>query len=276
MKLVCSLSSLDHLSILATYVDGIMLEDEEDILEKIHKVKSYKLTVIYRLDEMMFPLEIESVKKKILLTKDTGCLYYITDLGLAHMLKSLGLIFRTIFDPITMITNSLDAKEYMEYGFASIGLSNEITLKDIRQIISKTNCMAFLQVFGYRLMLNSRRKLISLYQEKIQSVFSMENLELKEATRNDYFPIIENQNGTKIYRGEIISLLEEFLSIPLEYAYLNSSCIEENTFMEVVKLFSAVKRGKAAKEANLALKSLELPIGEGFSYRDSVYMKEEF
>ncbi|MDE5856496.1 MAG: U32 family peptidase, partial [Anaeroplasmataceae bacterium] len=201
MKLVCSLSSFSILDKIASYVDGILLEDEEDIIQKINTIDSCGLISIYKLNEMVFPLEIEAYKKKILLTKDTCCLYYITDLGFAHILKELGLIERTIFDPVTMITNSLDAKEFMDYGFHSIGLSNEITLKDVEQIISKTNCKAFMQVFGYRLMLSTRRTLISLYQEKINTDFLKENLWIQEATRTDCFPIVETNKGTKIYRS---------------------------------------------------------------------------
>ena len=165
---------------------------------------------------MVFPLEIEEYRKKILMTKDTDCLYYITDLGLAHILKEFGLIGRTIYDPITMITNSLDAREFMEYGFKAIGLSNEITLKDTKQIIEKTGIPTFMQVFGYRLMLSTRRTLISLYQEKIQTQFQIENLKIEEATRTDAFPIVETSKGTKIYRSYIISLLNEMNILSLE------------------------------------------------------------
>ncbi|MDE5546493.1 MAG: U32 family peptidase, partial [Anaeroplasmataceae bacterium] len=203
-------------------------------------------------------------------------LYYITDLGLAHILKEFGLIGRTIYDPITMITNSLDAREFMEYGFKAIGLSNEITLKDTKQIIEKTGINAFMQVFGYRLMLSTRRTLISLYQEKIQTKFQMEHLKIEEATRLDSYPIVETKKGTKIYRSYLISLLNEIDDFPLEYAYLESFGLDENIFREVLKLYYEVKSGKNKEEALAALDSLNLSIEEGFSYQDSVYMKEEF
>lgn len=276
MKLVCNLSSFSILEKIASYIDGIILEDQEDIIQKINTIDSYGLISIFKLNEMVFPMEIEEYRKRILLTMDTNCLYYITDLGLAHILKELGVIDRTIFDPVTMITNSLDTKEFMEYGFYSIGLSNEITLKDVKQIISKTNCKAFMQVFGYRLMLNTRRSLISLYQQKIKTDFSKENMWIQEATRTDCFPIVETNKGTKIYRSHLICLLNEMDTLPLEYAYLDSFRIDDLTFIEIVKLFYSLKNGKNKEEVMNSLTSMNLPIGEGFSYKDSVYMKEEF
>ncbi|MDE6660446.1 MAG: U32 family peptidase [Anaeroplasmataceae bacterium] len=276
MKLVCSLPSLDLLNEISSFVDGILLKDNADILEEIHQVKKLNLLPIYSLSEMVFPMELEVYKQKILLTSPTDCLYYITDLGLAHILKELGLIERTIFDPITMITNSLDAKAYMEYGFHSLGLSNEITLKDIERIISKSNCKAFVQVFGYRIMLSTRRTLLSLYQDKIKTKFPLENLTIQEATRNDFFPIEETLQGTKIYRSQLICLLKELEPLPLEFAYIDSYRLDKDIFKEVVKLFSLIKSKEHKEEALKELEALNLPIGEGFAYKDSVYMKEEF
>ncbi|MDE7095020.1 MAG: U32 family peptidase, partial [Anaeroplasmataceae bacterium] len=230
----------------------------------------------YSLTEMVFPMELDAYKQKILLTKETGCLYYITDLGLAHILKELGLMDRTIFDPMTMITNSLDAKEYMNYGFKAIGLSNEITLKDTKQIIEKTGITAFLQVFGYRLMLNTRRHLVSLYAEKIDKTISNKPLVLEEATRKEKYPIIETDKGTKIYRSELISLAKELKTLPIEYAFLNSFEISKETFVRIIKDYYEILNKEDVTSILNDLNELGLSIGEGFSYKDSVYMKEEF
>ena len=87
---------------------------------------------------------------------------------------------------------------------------------------------------------------------------------------------METNKGTKIYRSQLICLLNEMDTLPLEYAYLDSFRIDEFTFIEIVKLFSSLKNGKNKEEVMASLASLNLPIGEGFSYKDSVYMKEEF
>ncbi len=273
MKLVCSVPSISIIEDIAPYVDGIMLEDSKEILNHIQYVENMKRIAIYKLDVMMHPLEVEDMKKRILLTKDSKCLYYITDLGLAHMLKQLGLLERTIYDPITMITNSLDAKAYMEYGFHSIGLSNEITLKDTRAIVEKSNCKAFLQVFGYRLMLHTRRKLIQLYGEKIKKKMPKEHLLLREATRQDYFPIVEEDGGTKIYRSTMIHLDKELLNLPLEYVFIDAFSLKNEDFLQVIQYYHALcSKGSIS----FSLEALDLPLGDGFSYKDSVYMKEEF
>ncbi|MDE7263137.1 MAG: U32 family peptidase [Anaeroplasmataceae bacterium] len=276
MRLVCRLSDIGKLNEVASYVDAILLDDGVTIEKDIALVAELGLLPIYNLCEMIFPSMLKEYKSKIMRTRDLGCYYYITDIGLAHILKAMGLIERTIYDPITMITNRLDAKIYQEYGFASIGLSNEITLADTRQMIVSAEIKAFLQVFGYRGMLHTRRRLVTLYQNKIEASFPMNHLTIEEATRKDTFPIVENSLGTKIYRSHIICLLNELNKINLEYAYMDGFGIQDETFIEVLRLFDAVRKGKNKKTAVEALDSLNLPVHDGFAYQDSIYVKEEF
>ena len=160
MKLVCNLPSIDNLNDFKGYADALLIKNKENMLSTIQKVLTCGILPILQWDEMVLPEEIENYRTQIELTKNLGCMYYITDLGLAHLLKKANILDRVIFDPITMITNSLDAKEFQDYGFHAIGLSNEITLEDTKQIIEKSKARAFLQVFGYRLMLSTRRKLV--------------------------------------------------------------------------------------------------------------------
>lgn len=276
MRLIARLSDLARLKEVSSFLDAILIEDDEDIQKNITLVKSLNLLPVYNLSEMILPFMLKEYKNKIMKTKDLGCFYYITDLGLAHILKELGLIDRTIYDPITMITNHLDAKAFQEYGFAAISLSNEITLEDTKKIIASSNCKAFLQVFGFRAMLHTRRKLVSLYQQKIGASFPLTDMTIEEATRKKTFPIVETDTGTTIYRSYIICLLKELIQLNLEFAYLDSLGIQETVFFEVLRLFDALRKGQEVEEIAKALASLELPIEEGFSYRDSVYMKEEF
>lgn len=274
MKLICKLNHWDSLNDIAPYIHGVLLEDTK----QIEQVEALELIPILMLDQMMFPKEVEDYETLISKVAHTSCLFYITDIGLGHLLKKLGLIERTIFDPKTMITNHLDAQIYASYGFHALGISNEITLKDYKAILEKTGLKAFYQVFGYRLMFTSRRRLVSLYSEKIQKSISLANLSIEEATRlgEERYPICENQYGTKIYRNHLICLLKEILNLPMEYAFLDDMGISSNVFKEIVFLFHSAIEQKDVSSLLERLNRLGLPLSDGFSYKDSVYMKEEF
>ena len=276
MKLVCSLPSNLQISAVKNFVDGILLEDKENIVEEIITATAYGLIPIYKLNEMVFPEEIEVYKNKIIKTKNTSCLYYITDLGLAHIAKELGLLNRTIYDPVTMIRNHLDAESFMEYGFHAIGISNEITLSDTKSIIEQGKIKAFLQVFGFRLMHTSRRALLKLYGEQARIALPKEHLTIKEALRSEHYPITEDSYGTKIYRGYILSLLEHLGDLSLEYAFIGGEFFSSDTFLEVLNCFNEKRNNPTSMLPIQRLKQLNLPIEDGFTYQDTVYLKEEF
>ena len=175
------------------------------------------------------------------------------------------------------VQEGIDAVNYYDYGFNAISLSNEITIKDLCKIISKTNVKVFYQVFGHRLMLHSRRKLVSLYGEKIGVDIDKSNMRIVEATRNDSYPIVENDRGTYIYRSYLISLLKELKDINLEYAYLESFNLKTDIYIKVLDIFNKYINDEYT--LNLALEHmslLNLDIKDGFSYQDSIYNKEEF
>ena len=141
----------------------------------------------------------------------------------------------------------------------------------------KTNAKILYQGFGYRLMFYSKRKLVSLYEKQVNINVIKNNLYLKESTRDDYFPIIENNNGTLIYRSYLISLLDKLNEIDfLEFLYIESTYINNDVFKKINELFYDSIKNKNNLDKNInELKSLNLNIEDGFIFKDSVYQKEE-
>lgn len=277
MKLVSKIINIDELNIVSKYTDYIMIPYELINIENVNKVIELNKMPILMFNIMVHPFEIEQLTNEMLKFKELNVLYYITDLGLARVLKTNGLINKTIYDPVTMITNSLDASNFFSYGFNSIGLSNEITVKDLGTIINKTNVKVFYQIFGHRLMLHSRRKLVSLYGQKIGKNIDKSNMRIVEATRNDSYPIIENDKGTYIYRSYLISLLKEIKDLNIEFGYIESFNIEHSTYIKVLEIFKNYLNDEySLNQALEHLTILNLDIKDGFSYQDSIYNKEEF
>ena len=277
MKLVSKINNIDELHIVSKYTDYIMIPYELINIENVNKIIELNKTPILMFNLMVHPFEIEALTIQLLTYKDYNILYYITDLGLARILKTNHLISKTMYDPTTMITNSLDAANYYSYGFNSIGLSNEITVKDLGTIINKTNAKVFYQIFGHRLMLHSRRKLVSLYGQKIGKNIDKSNMRIVEATRNDSYPIVENDKGTFIYRSYLISLLKEIKNLNLEYGFIESFNIKIENYISVLEIFyKYLNEEYSLNQAIEHLTLLNLDIKDGFSYQDSIYNKEEF
>lgn len=240
----------------------------EDIfkLKKINKI-------ILRLDFMYYDTMYDKIMALIKDFKDE-VLYYVSDLGLVNILKENKLIANTIYDPKTMITNSLDAKFYYDLGLCGIGFSLEVPFKDI--LVSKDYNL-FIEIFGKRLMYNSRRKALKAYLKHYNLKANItNNIKIKEITRNDYFSFYENECGDFIYRSYFLNLLKEFKEANFKFEFIESLEINSNDYLEIVKNFYEYKNNLISfEEANSNLNKLNLKYEEGFLYKDTIYEKEQ-
>lgn len=231
-------------------------------------------TPILNLYQLIAPFEMNDVLEEISPYKDMDCLFYITDLGLVYQLKQEGLINKIIFDPITLITNSLDAKEYFNEGFRALGISNEIILKDAINIAKDIH--GFYQIFGYRLMFHSKRRLVELYGNRLNQQLKDGTYILKEENREDRYPLIQNSYGTMIYRSYLINLLSFLPNLNMEFCYLNSNFISSDVYAKVIQIYLDVLNGKDLSLAIAEMNGLNLNCSDGFTYQDSIYQKEDF
>lgn len=276
MQLVCSLYDMKNAKAYAKYVSYMLLDTPIISKKNVLTLLEEQITPILKLNIFLHPLEVEDWKKRLKEYTSWNCLFYITDLGMAHILKELGAISRVIYDPITMIPNHLDALEYSSYGFYAVGLSNEIPLNDVKKILEHKEIKGFYQGFGYRQMFYSRRKLISLYEEKIGTKGNHKNMFIQEATRQDQYPIYETEAGTYIYRNYLISLLEVMHELPVTFLYLEGLQLENEIFLEVLKIYREYQKNPNTVVPIEKMRMLNLPIQDGFLFQDTVYHKEEF
>lgn len=286
MKLVVSVYELKQLNKWISYIDGAILHirgfsliaGDMDIDQAIDVCLKNHISPILAIDKMLYPQDCEQIKECMKRYAGKKVFFYTTDVATICMAEETGNLNKLIFDPQTMIANELDYKEYAEYGMHSLAMSLEIPVQDVIASTKGIDMALFYQVFGYRLMFYSRRKLLSLYS--IENGLESPNGKsfLKEETREAYYPVIENENGTMIYRGYIVSLLEWLDKINrLEYAYMESLYIEDSVFFECLKLYSEYMHKGLSKETAISrIMALNLPIEDGFGKEDSIYQKELF
>lgn len=273
MKKIVSIYRNETLNHLDSSVDGVILmiptlsfsyEDSLDTEKAIQFCQSHNLDIIFGINRLFTENDLPQVTSFIQ-THPFGK-YYISDLGVANILKKLGKSQSIIYDPQTLICNRLDFETYEAFGFDALSYSNEVPLEGLFALL-KTHHNIFYQVFGYRLMFFSKRKLLSLYQQRIGLTFENKNITIRENNRNYELPIFQNQNGTGIYRPYAISLIQEMDRLSsLKYAYFESYGIHDDLLTKVLEAFS--KKDEAAYEV------LGITTQDGFAYIDSPYTKK--
>lgn len=289
MKLICSLKNRDMLETVSKYVEGVVLgckysfySDKKYSKEEINEIyqialqKNIKTYILLNL--VMHENYVDEVKEFIESFKNEEVYFIFQDLGILNILLSLNKARYGIYNPLTMITNYRDLKEYEFFSLDAIGVSSEIPVKDVNKCTSISNKVFYLG-FGYHPMYQTYRKLLSLYKEHSGLKFTNENLYLQEATRvDDRCPIIENEFGSVVFRSGVISTLERIEDLKdVKYFFLDGIFLEEEVFIGTVKIYYEVINKLINKEEGVNyISSLNSSVNNQFMDVDSVYNPKEF
>lgn len=283
MELISSFVSMKQYSQIKDYVDGVMVsyssfsayEASSLSKEEIKEISSQK-KVFINLNALLHEYDLDGFRNIITeLSSITNLFYVVSDLGAVNILKKMGLGSRTVYLNETMITNYLDAQAYQEDELYGLGISNEITICDAQKIFSSIP-NAFFLAYGYRPMYRSYRKIISLWKKEKGLSFENKNMFLKEETRNDLYPVSENNYESVVFRGGVINTILEIEKLEkAKILFLSSLFIDEEKYVEVVKTFSEVLSSKISKEeGNEKISSLGIKEDNTFMYEDSIYEVE--
>ena len=286
MEIISAIYKNEEIEKLINYADGFILmlkpfsvcyKYDIDIDLAIEILRKNNKKIILGLNKIYHPNDLLSLDNLLNKYQANDIYYYFSDLGACNMAIKKELNDKIIYNPETMITNYLDLSVLMNFNFDAYQMSSEITLNDLKLAYEKTNANLIYYGFGHKIMFYSKRKLLTLYSNKINTKMPLNNGYLKEATREDFMPVEENLNGTYILRPYVISLLNELDNVNyLKYIYLDSNYVEFDKYKKVLELFYLLNNKKISKEDAInELNQLDLDIQDGFKINDTVYLKEE-
>lgn len=226
------------------------------------------------LNALLHESEINLFKREINKLLQLPINFIVQDIGILNILTELISPKRIIFMPYTLICNYLDAQSYAKLGVSAICPSNEITIEDT-DIISQF-APVMLNAFSYVPMYQSYRKIISLFAEYKNISINKNHLYLKEETRNDFYPVIENQYGSVIFRPYITSYIKELNNLShAKFIYIDQLFIKNETFHKVCSLVNDYYKNKInIGIIKRELDKLNINIQDGFAYQDSFYLEK--
>ncbi len=288
MEIISSIKNINQYENIKNKVDGIVLGCQysfyadnyfslEEISSIVKKANADHKKVFVLVNKIMHVDNTNNISSFIdsLIKLDAYIIFQ--DLGILQLLKEKSYLDKGIYNPLTMITNYMDLLCYDE-GLNAIGVSNEIPLKDVSLISTKSNNVFYLG-FGYHPMYQTYRHIVSLYKEYSGLKFENKDLYLQEATRtNDRCPIIENDYGTVVFRNGVINVLKEIeLLKDVKYLFIDGIFLQEEQFNLVISSYYDVINKSITKEQGLEqIKTLNIPENNNFMYADSVYNPKEF
>lgn len=270
------------------YASGLILTNRlsnySDSLFSFEEIKSIlkdypNHEIFIFIDALYFDSDLKEIKEFILAFKDTKLKYIFGDLAIYQFLKEFGILNKGIYYPYTMIANYADLNCFKGqlYGVCP---TNEIPLKDVDFIAeNKGDLKIFFKAFGYSLMYQSKRMILSTYQKAKKKDFVLNNdLYLVEETRDDKYKVLENHHGSFIFQSGIFNILEALDKVKnVDYIILDSRFIADDKFIEALKIYHDASNDlDNLKSYNQKLKDIFDNLNNDFIYEDSIFRKEDF
>ena len=176
-------------------------ETMKDLVNKIHDLNKL---VYVSVNKLFTQNELEGLEEYLLslkYLKIDGILF--SDMAVYQICKRNKMDSLLIYDPDTLLVNSYDVKFYRDLGLQSVVLSKDISLDDIISVANKNPSFVTVLSYGHYQLFYSKRKLVEnyfyAYEKDPEKYIENRNLLTQELTRNEMYPIYQDDNGTIIY-----------------------------------------------------------------------------
>ena len=233
------------------------LHDLEDIDKEC---KALGLDLYISLDTMVEERDLTILNDYLeyIRTLNVKGIYY-ADLAVLEMAQAIKLDLDLIYDPGSIMTNSLDASFYIKEGNKAVVAARELTFEEVLKMAKTTKGHVDMQIFGYIKASTSKRKFLTNYFKHINKDFNphnLPNLRIVEETRDYDMPIIENNFGTQIYNDYVLCTYAEYQLIKenIRHAIIDDIFLSEEELFTVLKDYQKLDQdmeadAKALEEA---------------------------
>jgi len=211
-------------------------------IEEIDKINlSNKYLFINRILDCQDVDELRKLLKNIKNIK--GIVY--EDVAVYQIVKELNLNLELIFYQNHFGTNTKSINFWLER-VNSVFVSNEITKKEIEEIVSHVKGRVCLHLYGYNQVMYSRRLLLSNWSEQFNVPYKNLNI-IEDTATHVKFRAVENEFGTVMY-SEYIFNGKDLLGLNnVYYYYVNPTLIPHEVVMDFL---TKMARHKSSFEDN--------------------------
>lgn len=293
MKLMCNLNSLAFISDYQEIgLAGVMVGNDEissrhamslEFEEMVNLASKFQVYVLMNL--LYSQKELPLVEKWLLKIKDSSIHGIVfQDFGLYHMAKTLGLSQKMMYAPETLNTNHLTLNDLHQIGIDSAFLAREISKNDIKQILENTSIPVMIQVHGVQYMGQSRRLLLSNFNQSIQENLNQGPYIIKVKDSDIEAYIYEDNHGCNVQTKEEMCALELLSNFTkAEWFYIETKFMDDYRALEMINIYqdavNALNNGTFLKDIHalrpLMTRLMNGKISTGFMEDGTVYRLED-
>jgi len=236
-------------------------------LDDLNNIKNKEIFVA--LNKNMHNSDLELLKDTLIKLNDyniKAVIFY--DIAIPNLAKKLSLNYELVWSQEHMTNNYYTTNFWYNNKVKYTWVSNDITLREMKEIKSWTESKLMVTLFGYIPMFASLRPLVKNY---------LKTFNLKDESKINYiekegkmYPLINNELGTICYTDFILNGLKEKLLLDYDYIVLNSFLISDDNFIKVLDIFNKVNNDNV-DELEGQINSMFNNVKKGFFYEETVY-----
>jgi putative protease len=278
MKLITEIENYGNLpqyhvdGIIFSYINFATISNKTFTFPEIEKIveraKALNKETILKVDKIMEEDDLDDLYKFLDNAMELGIDYYMfTDMSVLNYFKEKNEMNRLIYASKTMNCSYNDISYYQSQGIKVIP-SNELTLEDLHEIVKLDNIV--IDGYGYSSIFYSKRKLLTLFKEYIESEddFTNQLFTIKEEKRENRYPIFENKNGTFIFTANKYVIYKELEELQNSFMFkVESLFVSEEVLFEILTIYNKAIKNGISEEDYQKLLSLDNNISTSFLYK---------
>lgn len=250
--------------------------DENEISDMVNYCIKHQILPILKIDKIIEQKEvkplIQFLKRMIILPI---AYFMFTDFAILDFFQAQNQCDRLIYVAKTLNTNRYDCAFYQKLGI-HVMLSHELHIDDVRHIVSLGNIV--LDGYGYSPIFYAKRKLLSLFNKKrqIQEDYTNHAFSIKEETRDERYPIYENNHGTFIFTTHKYVVYQELpLLEKLAMFKVESMLIDEEALLEICQIYYRAIHNKINEEDYQRLLQIDSDVDSSFLYKKNLVLGDK-
>lgn len=257
--------------------------DNDALKDIIQRCKTEKLRVYIMMNRLFMEEDLPHMQKQLLFLKQQRIdgIYYSDD-ALYWEAKRLQMHDKLIYQSDTLICNQQDAKFYIDEGIKYVSLSHGLSLQECIAILKAQKGKVEMLIHGRINIMFSKRRLIENYMQFLnrkESYTHHEFLTLKEKTREQDMPIVEEKAGTAIYSPYTLCSYEEIQTLAksgLGIARIDGIFHDINYVCETIAIYKAILQHKIDATTSMQTFQKKYPndaLSSGFYHLTTVKSK---
>ncbi len=196
------------------------------------------------------------------------------DLAVFESAEMHGFTDKLIYYPETYVTNPQDVSFWHKQNIKSVVLSREMTLDNIKKIAQSSPLPLTLFAHGYLNMFHSKRRLVKTFfdytKDDDANKYTHQTLHIKEEIRDAFYPMIQDDHGTHIFRDKPLASFEHLKTLKndVDALLIDGLFYEPDRFLTIVKDYIRALKGETIDASRYD------DHDQGFYFKDTIYQKE--